>query len=111
MSPEDLVSCDNWEIGCNGGFINFAWKYLTEHGAVSDECFPYTAGGGEAPQCLVDEKCSDDSVAYKKYKCKAGSVVEMTTPDQLRSEIYTNGPIETSFSVYEDFMNYKSGVY
>jgi len=35
----------------------------------------------------------------------------MTTPDQLRSEIYTNGPIETSFNVYEDFFNYKSGVY
>jgi len=38
-------------------------------------------------------------------------VIEMRTPDQIRSEIYTNGPVETAFSVYEDFMNYKSGVY
>jgi len=35
----------------------------------------------------------------------------MTSPDHLRSEIISNGPIETGFDVYEDFMNYKSGVY
>lgn len=26
-------------------------------------------------------------------------------------EIYTNGPVETAFTVYEDFLTYKSGVY
>jgi cathepsin B len=26
-------------------------------------------------------------------------------------EIYKNGPVETAFSVYEDFLTYKSGVY
>lgn len=27
------------------------------------------------------------------------------------AEVYTNGPVEVSFSVYEDFAHYKSGVY
>jgi cathepsin B len=35
----------------------------------------------------------------------------MVNPDQLRSEIYANGPIEGAFDVYQDFFNYKSGVY
>jgi cathepsin B len=29
----------------------------------------------------------------------------------MMSEIMTNGPIEASFTVYEDFLTYKSGVY
>jgi len=86
-------------MGCKGGWLFNAWFYLAQNGTVSYECFPYTAGGGQAPHCLAD-KCSDASIAYKKYKCVMGTVVEMTTPNQLRSEIYTNGPIETAFSVY-----------
>jgi len=27
------------------------------------------------------------------------------------TEIYTNGPVEGAFTVYSDFMSYKSGVY
>jgi len=29
--------------------------------------------------------------------------------DQIRQEIYTNGPVEGAFTVYEDFVTYKSG--
>ena len=29
----------------------------------------------------------------------------------IMKELMTNGPAETAFSVYEDFVNYKSGVY
>jgi cathepsin B len=29
----------------------------------------------------------------------------------MQTEISTNGPIEACFTVYEDFVNYKSGVY
>lgn len=31
--------------------------------------------------------------------------------DKLKSEIYTYGPLETGFTVYEDFFSYSSGVY
>jgi cathepsin B len=29
----------------------------------------------------------------------------------IQTEILTNGPVEASFNVYEDFLTYKSGVY
>lgn len=86
-----------------------AWRYLTNTGIVTDTCFPYTSGDGSTPHCLHG-KCSD-SEDYTKYKCKAGSIVEATTPDEIKSEIYANGPMETAFTVYSDFMNYESGVY
>jgi len=30
---------------------------------------------------------------------------------KIMSEIINNGPVQTGFSVYQDFINYKSGVY
>merc|ERR1711862_1089092 len=30
---------------------------------------------------------------------------------QIQMELMTNGPTEAAFTVYEDFVNYKSGVY
>lgn len=31
--------------------------------------------------------------------------------DQIRTEIYKNGPVEAAFTVYADFVTYKSGIY
>jgi cathepsin B len=108
LSPEDLVSCDTNDYGCNGGYMDMAWEYLNDHGAVSDSCFPYQAGSGFAPACA--SKCADGS-AFTKFKCQAGTVRQSQGVDQIKSEIYTNGPVEGAFTVYEDFFSYSSGVY
>lgn len=108
LSPEDLVACDGWNLGCNGGILPWAWSYLTTSGAVSDSCFPYSSAAGEVPQCATT--CKDGS-EFKKYKCAANSVVQATNVHDIKAEILKNGPMETGFTVYEDFMNYKNGVY
>jgi len=38
-------------------------------------------------------------------------MIEATTPDQIKAEIYAHGPVETGFDVYQDFFNYATGVY
>lgn len=43
LSPEYLVSCDSWNMGCNGGILPWAWSFLTTDGAVTDSCSPYTS--------------------------------------------------------------------
>jgi len=106
LSPEDLVSCDQGNDGCQGGYLNAAWDYMTNPGIVTMSCFPYTAGNDdEAPPC---QKTCNDGTAWTPYKAKNGGAL---TPAQGKTEIFTNGPIETAFDVYEDFMNYTSGVY
>jgi cathepsin B len=110
LSPEDLVACDTVDQGCNGGYLSMAWRYLTNTGIVTDTCFPYSSGSGTVPHCPHGQ-CQDTSEDYVKYKCTSGSIVEATTVDEIKSEIYAHGPMETAFDVYEDFMNYKSGVY
>lgn len=108
LSPEDMVSCDTTDYGCGGGYMENAWQYLQNTGIVADTCFPYTAGDGTAAPCATT--CTDGS-AFTKYKCTQGSVVNPTTVDEIKSEIYNHGPVEGAFSVYEDFYSYTSGVY
>lgn len=33
------------------------------------------------------------------------------TENSIKAEILANGPMETGFAVYQDFMNYKEGIY
>ena len=108
LSPEDMVSCDKSNLGCSGGYMNKAWAYLESTGVVSDACFPYTAGSGTAPACR--STCTNGAT-FKKYKCKSGSTVHPLTVATIQQEIATNGPVEGAFTVYNDFFNYKSGVY
>lgn len=109
LSPEDMVSCDTTDYGCGGGYMENAWEYLENTGIVTDTCFPYTAGDGQEAPCAT--KCTTASEAFTKYKCTSGSVVNPQSVDQIKSEIYSHGPVEGAFSVYEDFYSYKSGVY
>jgi len=102
-----MVECDSSNMGCNGGNLPLAWRYLKSDGIVTDSCLPYTSGDGTAKRCPTS--CSD-SESFTKYAC-ADSATKSTTVKQIQSDIYANGPVETGFTVYADFMNYESGVY
>jgi cathepsin B len=108
LSPEDMVSCDEGDLGCRGGTLPHAWAYLTETGIVSDQCFPYTAGNGHAPKC--PSKCAD-SETWASSKVKAKTFYAINGVDNMMKEIMTKGPIQVAFAVYKSFMSYKSGVY
>jgi len=42
LSPEDLVMCDttNGQMGCKGGSIEYAWKFIEQQGIVNESCMP-----------------------------------------------------------------------
>jgi cathepsin B len=109
LSPQYLVSCDKTELGCNGGYLNKVWAFLEASGTVTDSCWPYKSGGGSVPACSLT-KC-EDGQPIKKYYAKKGTSKWLTTPATIQTEIFANGPVETGFTVYQDFMYYKSGIY
>jgi len=106
LSPEDMVSCDRGDMGCKGGQLPHAWEYLTTQGIVTDKCFPYKAGAGDAPMCAT--KCADGET-WTKYKAKSSYAVKGVS--NMQNEIMLNGPIQVAFKVYNSFMSYKTGVY
>ena len=112
LSPQDMVSCDNTDYGCKGGELSNAWNYLTNTGIVTDDCLPYTAGIGQVDQCPANDKCSEDSMGekWKKYKCET-TVNQLQDENDIKNGVMQYGTAETAFTVYEDFIHYKGGVY
>lgn len=119
LSFEDLVSCGP-DDGCEGGEPGDAWQWVQENGVVTDKCYPYSVptcapqqqpclNFVPTPQCQQSQTCADGK-QWKQYYTKSTYGVG---PDQnqIMAEIATNGPVEACFSVYEDFVHYKSGVY
>jgi cathepsin B len=108
LSPQYLVSCSRLNLGCNGGNLALAWWYMGYHGIVPDSCVPYVAFNGTSEMCPI--KCVDGT-PLDLFRVKLLSIKTFKNPDTIKLEIMTNGPIETAFMVYQDFMYYKGGIY
>jgi len=49
LSPQQLVSCDKGDAGCNGGDLPTAFKYIEKAGGLESESdYPYTSGPGKS---------------------------------------------------------------
>jgi cathepsin B len=108
LSPQDLTSCDRYDNGCNGGGLEEPFRWMTNFGIVTATCFPYVSGDGHVPPC--PSKCVNTE-AFTKYKCAPGTIVSIDDNTAQKQEMYDHGPMDTGFYVYEDFMNYKGGIY
>ncbi|XP_077302123.1 cathepsin B [Arctopsyche grandis] len=135
FSAEDLLSCcSSCGFGCNGGFPSSAWSYWVKRGLVSGGsygshlgCQPYeiapcehhvngtrlpcTGEGGNTPEC--NKQCEEGyNVPYDKDRHFGQKAYSLdSNEDQIKQEIFTNGPVEAAFTVYSDLLSYKSGVY
>ena len=110
LSPQDLVSCDTNDYGCDGGYIDKSWDYIRDTGIVSDACLPYTSGSGRVAACpFKGGKTTCKSGTYRKYRVSSHS--QHTTISAAKKALSTQGPLEAGFDVYDDFMSYSGGVY
>jgi len=106
LSPQVLVSCDRQDMGCNGGWPQFAADFLVNNGIPSDACVPYSSGGGAVPAC--PSKCNDGSTpTYYKYD----SWDYCTGVNAIQAAVAQYGPVAVSMAVYQDFFTYSTGVY
>jgi len=131
LAPLDLTTCDSslfsFENGCQGGQLGGAWNYAKKTGLVEESCYPYLKSeGGPVPTCdpsaqpclpeskfIKTPKCTKtcaDGSSWESSKHKLKSVYSVPVA-QLKAELATNGPVESAFTVYADFVHYKSGVY
>jgi C1A family cysteine protease len=53
FSEQELVSCDTTDSGCNGGWMDNAFEYITANGGITTEDqYPYTSGTtGQTGSC------------------------------------------------------------
>ena len=135
FSSDDLLSCCRYcGLGCNGGVPGTAWHYWVRSGIVSggnygsnQGCRPYEippcehhingsrpacdGEGGKTPKCV--KQCEGGyPVPYTKDKLRGKKAYSISSEvKQIQKEIMTYGPVEAAFTVYEDLLSYKGGVY
>uniref|UniRef100_A0A8C9PU20 Cathepsin B n=1 Tax=Spermophilus dauricus TaxID=99837 RepID=A0A8C9PU20_SPEDA len=135
VSAEDMLTCCGGQCGdgCNGGYPSGAWNFWTKKGLVSGGlydshvgCRPYSIPpcehhvNGSRPQCTGEgdtPRCSKScepgyAPSYKEDKHYGYSSYSVSSNEkEIMAEIYKNGPVEGAFTVFSDFLTYKSGVY
>ncbi|KAL3314463.1 hypothetical protein Ciccas_006919 [Cichlidogyrus casuarinus] len=135
VSVADLLSCCvTCGNGCEGGDPYSAFHYWMHEGIVTggdygseQGCWPYPFPPcehhviGPRPSCAGDlyptpkctQKCRDGyGKHYEDDKTLAIKAYQVgSTEKDMMKELMTNGPFEVVFSVYDDFFNYKSGIY
>jgi len=111
LSPQYLVSCSTGNLGCNGGILTLAWASLERSGLPTLDCTPYTSSQGDVPYCSDIEKGCTDGTPLKRYYAKSWSTRWYISVNSIKTEILQNGPVESAFTVYEDFLSYSGGVY
>ena len=138
LSAYILLSCSNFEYDCvDGGDVVKAFEYIMENGIPTgsnyDEdvntCKPYPY-----PPCShflfgTERYLNCESITQQKPRCVkkcdknydklyANDLFYCSTPykieadeEEIKKEIYLNGPVVATFAMWEDFLLYKSGIY
>jgi len=136
VSAEDLMTCcDECGNGCDGGYPLAAVQFMVDTGIVTGSnytvntgCSPYKIPpcdhhldhpgkyqpcGESQPTPPCEKKCIDGyDKSYSDDKHFGSSAYSVdSSVSKIQKEIMTNGPVVAAFTVYEDFLHYKSGVY
>jgi C1A family cysteine protease len=102
FSEQQLVDCshDGGNDGCNGGYMEQAFVYISKNGIETETDYPYKA---------VDQTCKYDA-SKAVGKVKTFEMVPQDSPAQLKAAI-TRQPIAVGIEADEDtFQFYAGGV-
>lgn len=100
LSEQQIVSCNPYGAGCNGGWAGAAYYIFMHYGSVLENCMPYE--GSDHVACVQDEylKFSD----MESWRSIANNV------DQIKTEVMNNGPVCTSVDANDAWDGYSGGI-
>ncbi|XP_071965121.1 uncharacterized peptidase C1-like protein F26E4.3 [Antedon mediterranea] len=120
LSPQHLLSCNTRrQRGCDGGYTDRAWYFLRKKGIVTAECYPYKSGMDtdmtmKKGHCMLPppehSPCPNEYVHSEAYKSTPPYRIGQEE-NEIKHEIFKNGPVQATFLVESDFFMYKRGVY
>ena len=101
FSPQHLVNCLS---GCKGEFPDIVWDYINQNGITTEECLSYQQSGKSCTS-----KCDSNENEFKKYY--SGKTKFLESEESIKKEIMKNGPVTSMMYIYNDYYDYKSGIY
>lgn len=108
VSPQQLMTCNYMNEGCDGGWPHFN-VFLAENGhVVSEECAPYMSKT-KGDSCKNYETCKPIAKVQKSYLVGGGWGA--TSEKKMMKEVLRNGPINGDFQAPSMFSIYKEGIF
>merc|ERR1719423_54084 len=104
LSEQNLVDCSRPEgdMGCEGGIMDYAFKYISLKGIDSEKSYPYLA---------KDESCNFNP-NHVVATLKGCVDIEQGDENALRQAVSTVGPISVAIDAsHRSFQLYSEGVY
>ncbi|OMJ95410.1 hypothetical protein SteCoe_1171 [Stentor coeruleus] len=107
LSEQQLVSCSQsyGNNGCNGGLMDYAFKYIIANGITSEANYPYTARTGTCNKTLASQTvakissytdvATDDSVALETAIAQQPVSVAVEA-DQSSWQLYSGGTLSSN---------------
>uniref|UniRef100_A0A7E4V4Y1 Pept_C1 domain-containing protein n=1 Tax=Panagrellus redivivus TaxID=6233 RepID=A0A7E4V4Y1_PANRE len=97
-SEQELIDCDDDNLGCYGGRLDYAFRHIAIYGQTLDELYPYAA---QLQNCRL--------VTAKKVKI-SGLVRFGLNENYLADWVAARGPVATGLVFTFEMFAYKSGV-
>jgi cathepsin F len=101
FSEQQLIDCDKYDQGCNGGYMEGAYKYLIEAGGIMSEEDYYYRG--------FDDECSFNKQQVKA-KLKSFTMVKSENEEDIKRILYEKGPLSVAFNAEEGLYKYVGGI-
>lgn len=109
LSEQNLIDCDEFNDGCEGGTYTDAFKSIRRIGGVMTlEDYPYVSGRTQkAGKCRMDR-----DKAYKTTK-SLGRIKHLKAGNEtlLKQIVASYGPVSIVIIAKDNLHNYRSGVY
>ena len=101
LSPEQITQCDTTSSGCNGGWTEHAYNYVTKAGGLeTDSDYPYTSYQGVTGSC--HSTASKYVIGVSKYTTIKGE-------SSMASYVQSTGPLSVCVDA-SSWNSYKGGI-
>jgi C1A family cysteine protease len=101
LAPQQIVDCDDFDDGCNGGNPPTAYQYVISAGGQDTEAsYPYT---GQDGHCAFRPDKVEAKISSWKYACNEDDEVT------LKNNVATQGPLSICVDA-ANWQDYTSGI-
>jgi C1A family cysteine protease len=105
ISAQQAISCEtDISEGCARGYSQRTFDFYSKGSMVNETCMPYAHG--EVINCT--QRCNS---TIPTAEARLRRVCGVDSQEQIKREIYMNGPVIASLEIHSDFLTYKSGIY
>ena len=107
LSAQEILACNSRKMGCGGGWTEYAFDYIKEHGIGLAKDYPYKA---RSWPCLT---CKKTNKKYKRYRIKGYEKITCNYDgdESHLQRAVARQPITATIKVGKKFHKFKDGVW